>query len=92
MKTSYPKSLHFRRYEGWEHAYFPYLVEMYGMICDDEEFDVRDMANFFAFVFENSSGEISPYLPEPSRSDEEAYIDYLIKKTEGMLNERRRRN
>ena len=89
MKTSYPKDIFSRRYDEWERSYFPFLVEMYGMISDDPVFNIRDMYRFFMFVFENSSGEISSYLPENRETDDDAYMDYLIKKTSGMVNGRR---
>ena len=89
MNTSYPKDIFSRRYDAWEHAYFPFLVEMYGLINDDPVYDIRDMRKFFGFVFANSSGEISKYLPESTENDEDAYMDYLIKKTDCMINGRR---
>jgi hypothetical protein len=70
-----------RNYNRWEYAYFPHLVEMYRILCNNEfEWDPPPMYQFFEFIYYVSSGEISEYLEKPTEEQHEAYLEYQIKR------------
>lgn len=65
-------------YNMWEYAYFPHLLEMYNLIYD--EWTPKDMFNFCKFIYNVSSGEISPYLNDMTKEQELIYFGYIIKR------------
>lgn len=70
-------------YDRWEYSYFPHLVNMYRIICqDDSSWDSIEMYEFFRFLYDVSSGEISGYLDNLTKEQEEAYHEYRIKRNE----------
>lgn len=72
-------------YDRWEYSYFPYLIEMYKILCEEDDetkWDSKLMHHFFRFIYDVSSGEISRYLNELSEEQYELYSEYLIKRNQ----------
>jgi hypothetical protein len=67
-------------YDTWEHAYFPYLLDMYKLTFDDPVPDPTIMYKFFRFIYTVSSGSISPFLKTMSKVEEEAYFEFKLKR------------
>jgi hypothetical protein len=66
-------------YDSWEYSYFPYLVDMYNIAFNDPVLEPYCMRKFFMFLFENSSGKISPFLRDMNIDEEQAYQEYKMK-------------
>jgi hypothetical protein len=70
-------------YDRWEYSYFPYLMEMYRILCHGEiDWNPPLMHDFFRFIYHVSSGEISKYLEQHTEEQSEAYFKYLIKRND----------
>ena len=67
-------------YDTWEHAYFPYLLDMYKLTFDDPMPDHTIMYKFFRFIYSVSSGSITPFLKTMSKVEEEAYFEFKLKR------------
>lgn len=87
QSSGYSISSHFRslrkgdiNYDSWEHAYFPYLLDMYKLTFDDPLPDHSIMYKFFRFIYKVSSGKISPFLKQLSKNEEEAYFEFKLKR------------
>jgi len=76
-------------YDRWEYAYFPHLVNMYRIFSGDQTaWDPFEMHQFFRFIYNVSSGEISDYLDELNENDREDYLEYSkLKDTDDSINE-----
>lgn len=67
-------------YDTWEHAHFPYLLDMYKLSFDDPIPDPTIMYKFFRFIYSVSSGSISSFLKTMSKAEEEAYFEFKLKR------------
>lgn len=75
-----------KSFDTWELSFFPYLLEMYKIVHGDD-LNPKDMYIFFKYLYDVSSGDISPFLIEMDNELQQLYTDYYIKRQDSYINE-----
>ena len=77
-------------YDSWEHAYFQDLLNMRDIFAEKvlnilpdafhHVYSPQFLYKFAKMIYNNSTGEISPYLEKIPEHLESTYLEYLIKR------------